>query len=490
MSDAYRSGQIARKTVGDIVCADSKAKAEWEPELDGSEIQGNILAGFNKDHQSLLFFQLSDRESARRWFRRLSSRISSLDQVFAFNNLYKSMQSRTGAVQATWLSLALSYRGLKKLTNDADLFCDSAFKDGMCRRSVLLGDSADITNPSNCNNWLIGGPNNEPDILAIIASDSSDRLKEEADYVLSSTSKGIGLIFAQQGQVRSATFSSFEHFGYRDAISQPGIRGKVSGTLLTPRQPDNFDRGEHARDLIWPGQFVFGYPGQDPNNPNKPGRVVEAGPLWAKNGSFLVFRRLRQDVEKFWTFLQSTGSNLGLPAEFLAAKLMGRWRNGTPLIHASNPLDPTLAIDNDFTYQTDPVGLICPFSAHIRKANPRNDAAPSVQTHRILRRGIPFGQSYPAPGERGLLFMSYQTSIEHQFEFIVRNWLLNPNFKGEDAGTDAIIGQGRRFLDIAGSSSGDTFQRKRIAITDSWVTATGGGYFFVPSVTTLRSFGD
>jgi len=298
---------------------------------------------------------------------------------------------------------------------------------------------------------------------------------------------------------------------------------------------------------LWPGEFVFGYPGQDPNSAEitEPGPISEAGPAWAKDGSFLVFRRLRQDVEAFREFVNEAAFQLGLAPEFVGAKLVGRWASGAPILRAPEADNRALADDDcannnfEFGEETDPIlpeqkespldctdeipnshppalfppsegdpeGLICPFAGHIRKAYPRDDTSSTLpetsevttQTHRILRRGIPFGEPLrQIPffdfGERGLLFLAYQTSIVEQFEFILKQWVNNPNFKEPRAGHDLIIGQNNtpgadreRQFTITFTRNG-VEHREVISTRVDWVIPTGGGYFFSPSIAALELF--
>jgi Dyp-type peroxidase family len=285
-----------------------------------------------------------------------------------------------------------------------------------------------------------------------------------------------------------------------------------------------------GQDLLWPGEFIFGYETQERNDATAPGpnslmRDGEpAAPEWADNGSYLVYRRLRQDVGAFHRFLHDQGANLGVGPEALGARLVGRWASGAPLVRTPTKDKPRLGgnpkKNNDFEYgpedeaepgpkvPRDPKGVRCPFSAHIRKAYPRDETADhpnpyaklgrtlnesDTQTHRLLRRGIPYGRpsaSTPlAPVEdaidRGLLFMAYMTSITDQFEFVTCNMVDNPHFVKPHTGVDPIIG------DTRGASGHIRTVLPRAKTPQElelgrWVTSTGGGYFFAPSIDGLQ----
>jgi Dyp-type peroxidase family len=403
--------------------------------------------------------------------------------------------------------------------------------------------------------------------VIIVASDDRDNLDDEVARIEGTiysgrtnqggyAKPGVRLIYKQQGATLPQPLAGHEHFGFLDGVSQPGLRGRLSEEatdVLTPRRnPHDPDQGKPGQDLIWPGEFVFGYPGQTSDAQGKvsdegPDSLRGAGPVWAKDSSYLVIRRLRQNVEGFHRFLEGEARRLtekgyNITADLLGAKLVGRSKSGAPVLRApdtdNSPLADDHCANNHCTFKDpswpvapvpptsscaqpsahcvdkkhpvspgDPNGLRCPFAAHIRKTYPRDDTGTlsdeigkvSTQTHRLLRRGIPYGAQFYPPrdpsrvrdsGDRGLVFAAYQTSIVEQFEFVQRAWANNPEFKDKsDAGSlvsghDLIIGQAnhsdgsrtRQF--VLRLVDGQALEHSEIiSIPTDWVIPTGGGTF-------------
>ena len=333
-----------------------------------------------------------------------------------------------------------------------------------------------------------------------------------------------------------------EHFGFRDGISTVAPRGRLSRKqrhflsrrYIDPEDARALDFAKPGQPLVWPGQFVFGYPSQRDAEPaSEPGAEADGGYPWMADGSFLVFRRLRQDVAEFQAFLAEESARIaGIDPDRLAAMLVGRWPNGTALaVDPDQPEEAPMADRlrvNHFGYGNDaaPIrvcadpfvateesvgkedelrrvpgapadlsGDRCPTFAHVRKVNPRDrvtdQGGPAITLRsQMLRRGITFGSRYESSGspdrsERGLLFLAYQTSIEQQFERLSRKWMNRTNAPEPGSGHDLLVGQehGRRTATLPSPGVGTV----EISTERVWVVPTGGGYFFSPSVSALEA---
>ena len=500
-------------------------------QTDLANIQGNIFGGFNKDHQVFLFLRLTDAARGRNWLAEVVDDVATSEEVTEFNELFKLAKrrhrGREGTVKATWMNLAFTFDGLQTLgvpQTDLDQF-PADFTQGMAARAAGIGD-IDGNAPDH---WI--GPLRDADVhlIVLVAADDPDDLERKVTELQDAMdAHGVTLLYRQDGQARSGVDednqdqSGHEHFGFDDGVSQPGVR---DDRVTRPGIDD--DTGLPGQDRLWPGEFVLGYPRQalTPNADGEstdPGEVAVNGPAWTADGSYLVFRRLRQDVAGFREFVADQAATEGIPTAVMGAKIVGRYATGCPLEIVEGQPDgfDTTAKDpsadeaslltpqriNAFDYASDnPLrddgdGHRVPRGAHIRKVYPRNQTPvpgeAEAERRRILRRGIAFGASFdPAaapgdptaggaefPDDRGLLFLCYQRSIEEQFEFLMSAWVNNPDFPQAGDGHDLVIAQ----RDATRSLTIPDGHQPTITAMQRWVTTTGGGYFFQPSILALR----
>ena len=533
-----------------------------EPVLEMNDIQGAVVPGFFKPHQTLLGLRVPAGSGAIRSFKSLlktlAGEISTAGQTLADRREFRARRKMSANKYpevkegVVLVGLGFSSSCLLRLTPGASLIPSEAFQAGLVKRSALLGDSMDRENEGNPANWFVGRQGKELDALVVIAGDHRKAVTARANALASRIeAAGLEILYRENGNVLAGNLRGHEHFGFDDGISQPGIRGRASGAptdfiterYIDPAQiPEAWLYGYPGQDLIWPGEFVIGYPKAGPD-PLLPGPPDPLPPGWTRNGSFLVFRRLRQDVRLFWRTMRENAKRLAGTRGFasmdtlrLASLLVGRWPSGAPVNRTPKRDHPSLGSDpfanNDFIFDSDtpmlpltggrkalypklqakadPVGITCPWAAHIRKLNTRDSASEmggreSTFNRRLLRVGIPFGKSLhdpddkfaridqdlehhdPEKGNRGLLFLSIQASIEQQFEFLMSRWVNDPSRPKMPGGNDMLIGQNAAAADGIRRCLlfGSRRQQSRIDADRQWVIPTGGGYFFMPSISAL-----
>jgi Dyp-type peroxidase family len=422
--------------------------------------------------------------------------IATTRHVADFNRKFSKALHELGRdpdLKALWVNVSLTYQGLLALDSSlgADLGRYPAFRSGPAgdregeagartTTAALLGD-VDASDPRH---WVFGRREAEPHALLTIAADDADELKSRREMEEERARRyGLDVLRTEVGSALTDDLKGREHFGFKDGISQPGLRGFTTSVLRRGRMED----AEHpGSPIIASGEFVLG---RVPERRGY-GPVPPPAPEWMWGGSFQVFRRLTQDVP-LWN---QEMARLGHPltAEQLAAKAVGRHPDGRPL-RPGGQLG-----DNDFDYEDDDLGYDTPRFAHIRKMNPRNHRVFGDRTHRILRRGITFvapnDANQPAGQgertERGLLFNAFMASIEEQFEFLQRAWANNPAFpsvvldppeKATEDGADPVVGAATSpcLLRVKGCED-RSLDFKR------FVHTTGAVYAFAPSLLTLR----
>ncbi len=497
-----------------------------EPVIEIDDIQGNIFPGFKKDNQTFLFFRVGEAQKARGFLAELSNRVTSSRQVLLAHALWKDMRARLGHeptdFQIVLLNVAISRAGLVDLgwVDGLDDFDDDGFLLGLEARAGLVGDPMAAGEQGSPSTWVFGAKENPVHILVVMASDDGAWLEREVAGVIDQAeASGLVLIHQDKGKVLPGVLAGHEIFGFKDGVSEPAMRGifPESDQYLVKRdfpKTAEFETLQErfaspGRMLVWPGQFLFGYSQQDKDKPLMAGAMTE-GPDWSKNGSFLVYRRLRQDRSAFKTFVNDTAISLAVDMptatpEWVGSRLVGRWKDGTPIMRQpeeghsiSSPGDnyfgfstaATLALPGDTALLSvsDPIGARCPFAAHIRKINPRDDVTDLGGASRsipklILRRGITYDNTAAQDHDEGLIFISYQTSIVDQFEFLMNDWAVKEDRPIAGAGFDPILGAtSGRFMNMLVEGV-----PRRIEFPSRFVFASGGEYFFAPSISCLKA---
>jgi deferrochelatase/peroxidase EfeB len=496
---------------GSVVRPDAK--------LESSEIQSLVFGGLGfLPFGICLFYRLSDNpDSACRFLARLKRHVAFSD----------GRRLQSDAV----ITLGVGPNALAKLGLPAECVngFPVAFLNGMAHRARLLGD-IEANAPENWQ-W---GRHESPDV-AILVYGTSPQAVTALETQIESAASAHGAVRRFRIALKDVVPGKSEPFGFADGISQPVIRGTYKGL----RRPDPIH-------IVEPGEFLIGYPDNRGNIPLGPTLPAAADPHnrlpiaaenldfgtnivnqprdLGRNGTFLVIRQLAQDVEGFEKYCTHEADKLRdrlappyrIDPDFIAAKLIGRWKDGSSLVRnpykpaseevtgsdqlkaisrpKTHPDDkppiepanrPSGRPDNDFLFgEEDPEALRCPYGAHIRRANPRDSFDPGSRTqidisnrHRILR----VGRFYePEPGQNpGLLFMCLNGDLERQFEFIQQTWLNSPSFHGLVGEQDPVVGGEKKACTgyLIPSRDGPV----RLGPLERFVTMQGGGYFFLPS---------
>lgn len=394
-----------------------------------NDVQGNVLAGFNKPHMHFLIVQLPRAvTAARAWLGEIAPRVACTREVAEHNALFRARR----ADPRSWLGLALTRGGLEALGVDVrqELAEHHAFLVGPAARAEELGDVGD----SAPTRWAFGREGARIDAVVSVAADEAP---DELDELVRACCDrhGGAVVHTLKGAKLGVGRHSHEHFGYRDGISQPRVAGY-----------------HDVEPAVKPGEFLLGWESESGDR--------DEGLGWLHNASFMVLRQLEQDV-RAWRKVserEAAGGNDRWPA-----RVMGRQPSGRPTA-------PHTDIDA-FDFENDRDGEHTPLDAHIRKVSPR-DGAFAPQRRRLMRRGIPYGPRFEddEEAERGLVFVAFMASIERQYEYVQRLWVNRSDFPRRGAGRDAVIGRvdpgEERYRDKNGSAPPEisSFVRTRGAV--------------------------
>ena len=507
--DRRRGPAMARTDLGPLMP---------QPVTEHDDIQGLVRAGYGSLKEAIyLLLRIRDRAAAKAWLA--SAPVTSVADM------------RSHLKEARHLAFtAAGLRALGVGESIVEAFSPE-FVSGMAgedARSRRLGDIA-ANAPSH---WEWGSGAGEPHILLMLYAESG-RLAALRDSILTPA-------FTATFEVRELATSNMggrEPFGFADGISQPRMDwdGERDASTSADLEYGN---------VIAPGEFLLGYLNEYVRYTDRPllnPALVGAGDLpfapedagrrdLGRNGTYLVFRQLHQDVRGFWRFIASQSARVE-PAR-LAEAMVGRTISGDPLVPLlDRPIrgvgpDATDIARNRFTYESDGDGVKCPLGGHVRRANPRTgdmpggvqnvfsqvlrqlglkkddpraDLAASSRFHRILRRGREYGRfiepeaalkpDEPDP-ESGINFICLNANIARQFEFVQEAWLTSAKFAGMSGEQDPLTGD-RQPLPEGEPRDGFVVPQlagpcRRISGLPSFVTVRGGAYFFLPGLKALR----
>jgi Dyp-type peroxidase family len=456
-------------------------------------LQGNILKDHGRDFANHIFIKFSaGPDTIRKWIRAFTTKgelkVTSAWQQNEDAHAYKLDKEKNK--DKPFVSFLLSAEGYRYLEREGKMPDEKPnSKGGHSFRNGMKTSGETLLHDSPASEWEEQWKTAIPiHALIILANDVLDKLSDDTDRILDAEFAGhklkdISHSFTESGAMMyqdQDTRKPREHFGYIDGISNPlFLRSEV-----------------YMAD-------------QESFAPLRLALVSDPGgrPKSSCFGSFLVFRKYEQNVEKFHKQIGQLSAALtpGGNVKRAMALVMGRFPDGTPIAIEAGELTAS-SRQNTFRYLDE--GGRCPFKAHIRRANPRN-GIPDSKEHRIVRRGITYGErtlgfdDFPETG-RGLLFMCYQSDISNQFEHIQAEW------SNWAAARDPIIGQ----VNPTRNDTPEDINRRREwprewaktkdELEDElmdwpanmvlenfefgqYVKLQGGEYFFAPSIPSLRN---
>ncbi|MEB0138950.1 MULTISPECIES: peroxidase [unclassified Undibacterium] len=526
--------------------------------LDLLDIQANVLRAYGRfgyPKARYVFLNIRHAARARSFVAAITARVTT------------AVAWGTGADEVPappWtVNIAFTYQGLKELElpRSSLIGFSAEFVEGMKHRKDMLGDDG-VSAPEHWDPiWRENRETRDKDVHIFISLNAQAPQPTSADLagiqqalaqsesnlqqayawlqsIIAASAGGVMVLGGHRGDqgalldyqdvavvLENGLPTAKEHFGYTDGIGDPVFEG-VPYEAARVR-----GRGKQMADGSWAalatGEFLLGHIDEAHEYPPAPRPV-----LLSRNGTYMVYRKLHENVASFDRYLQQEGAKYPGGAELLAAKFVGRWRdNGAPLVSAPDhakkqEFDAAFAAADpqqrdrmlsDFSYDDDMSGAKCPFSAHMRRINPRaslqmgreaGDLPGSLKTmsgafdtpgalsnrRRILRRGLPYGKVVDRSrddGNHGIVIMMLNADIKRQFEFIQQQWINYGNdFKaandkeillGNHSSDPHLASKAVLQVDPAGDEA-----PYLLANIPRFVETRGGEYFFIPSLTALR----
>lgn len=447
--------------------------------LNATDIQGFTLRGYNLPVARYLFLEFKGPAAGKSLLHQLLGKVT-------------TGQRWEGTKPDSTLNIAFTHRGLAALDLPTAtlLSFPLEFQQGMKARAAILGDTGvnapehwdPIWHTNRVHAWL--GINGKS--IAALDACQSDI---EAAIELTGGATLLGYQDAAAVVIEGQPTTG-EHFGYTDGFGNPDYLGVERGS-----QPG---QGKLAKDGTWlplaTGELLLGYADESGELP-----VAPVPHLLASNGTFMAYRKLHQNVATFRAYIDEQSKHYAGGKEKFAAKLIGRWRDGTPLELSPNNPDPAIVADKNqntnFTFANDPSGGRCPVGAHVRRVNPRDGFGFNgglTNRRRITRRGLPYGEFVPEgqpvsdTDDRGIVFMALNASLARQFEFVQQQWIQYGNDSHLGNEKDPVMGNnaghGRFMIQGDTTPTNPPFLCPHLP---NFVELRGGDYFFLPSITAL-----
>ena len=445
--------------------------------IDLNDIQGLTIQPYRYRRARYLLFHCPEGSDAKGFIRALSESLN-----------YGNPPDGDGPAHLTNLALTATGLALVGLSASDVAQFDLSFRAGP--NPALTGDV--VTSASGPSHWWEQqfGPR-QIDILVIVHARKPAPLADRTDQILETAQKlGVVELLPRADGMRldgQALTSGRLHFGYKDGISQPD---------LDWADPTGVKQVDYRN-------FILGYSNDNVFSSPASGPMADL----ARNSSYLIMRWLYQDVARFQLFLHDEGARLASKLtksqeqaeELLAAKMLGRWRDGTPLV--LSPDGPSTAIrnDSDFDYGSDLNGMRCPFSSHVRVVNPRSEKlTPVAQIEgvpRVIRRGMPYGPEMQEGRvdddgiDRGLIGVFLCTNIVRQF-YKLTQWISHNDFspvfanpRTQDAlfANRAIPGAAQEFRFLLPDES-----QHLIPGLPDFIRTKGTEFFLLPSRTMIQ----
>ena len=451
--------------------------------LNETDVQGFVLRGYNMPFGRYVFLEVLNAQASRTF----------VDQLLPYITTGEHWDE--GKPQST-INIAFTHKALTlmELPDASLLSFPVEFLQGMKARGAVLGDIG-VNGPEH---WDEIWREEQAHVWLAVNALSPEALDNACDTIQKLTTNTGGVRIAGQQDAAAikidGKFCTKEHFGYTDGFGNPDYLG-----FERKSQPG---QGKLMKDGSWQplatGELLLGYADEAGELPPAP-----LPHLLANNGTFMVYRKLHQNVGSFRKYLEEKGSAYPGGKEKLASKFVGRWRDGTPTMLSPDKEDLGIAQDGNrnvnFTFGKDPTGTRCPLGAHLRRVNPRDAfgfETRLINRRRVTRRGLPYGPYVPEgqpvndTAERGVAFMALNASLSRQFEFIQQQWIEygNDSHQGNDKdlllGNHSAASNGSKFV-VQGSEDPKNPPFICGGLTN-FVELRGGDYFFVPSMTALK----